>query len=199
MKNLSILFVAILFSISTAFGQKTWNIDQSHSNIGFTVTHMVISEVEGTFDDFEGSVVESDQGLEGATINFKANVASIDTDNEKRDGHLKSADFFDTEKYPELTFASKSFTHTDGKNYKLVGDLTLKGVTKEVELAVKFNGTVKDGWGNERAGFKIIGEINRFDYGLNWNAALETGGLVVSEEVAFDINVEVIAAKETSR
>ena len=94
MKNLSILFVAVLFSISTAFGQKTWNIDQSHSNIGFTVTHMVISEVEGTFDEFEGSVVESDNGLEGASINFKANIASIDTDNEKRDGHLKSADFF---------------------------------------------------------------------------------------------------------
>jgi polyisoprenoid-binding protein YceI len=199
MKKLTIIFAAALLMAGNVFGQKTWNIDASHSNIGFVVTHMVISEVEGSFDEFDGSLVESEKGLEDAQINFKAQIASIDTDNEKRDGHLASADFFDAEKYPEMTFKSTSFTHTDGKNYKLKGDMTMKGVTKPVELDVRFNGTVKDGWGNERAGFKITGEINRFDFGLNWNAALETGGLVVSEEVIFDINIELIAQKETTR
>ena len=144
---------------------------------------MLITDVEGQFNEYEGSVVSNEDGFENAKVEFSANIASIDTDNEKRDNHLKADDFFNAEKYPKMTFVGKSFNKVDGNNYKLVGDLTIRDVTKEVELDVVHNGTVKDPWGNTKAGFSLEGVINRFDYNLKWNAALETGGLVVGEDV----------------
>jgi len=156
---------------------------------------MLISETDGFFKDYTGSIVTTGDNFENAQINFEAKTASIFTDNEKRDKHLASPDFFDAEKYPTLTFVSTSFTKVDDKNYKLVGNLTIKEVTKEVTLDVKYNGTINDPWGNTRAGFKVSGEVDRFTYGLTWNAALETGGLVVSKEVDLNIKIELIKEK----
>lgn len=191
MKTIKIAAVLLLIA-GVNFAQTTWSIDKSHSKIGFSVTHMIITETEGQFDNFDISVEsKSDNNFEDAKINFSADVNSINTDNEKRDQHLKSDDFFNAEKFPKMTFIGKSFKKVSEKNYKLVGDLTIRDVTKSVTLDVKYNGTVKDPWGNKKAGFKISGVINRFDYGLKWNAALETGGLVVSEDVTININLEL--------
>jgi polyisoprenoid-binding protein YceI len=195
MKTLKIAAVALLFAVNLTFAQTNWGLDQSHSKIGFSIVHLVISEVEGQFNNYEVSVVTEGDNFENAKINFSADVNSINTDNEKRDEHLKSADFFDSSKFPKITFVGKSFTKEEGNNYKLVGDFTIRDITKEVELDVKYNGMVTDPWGNTKAGFKISGVINRFDYGLKWNAALETGGLVVSDEVALNINLELAKQK----
>ena len=191
MKTIKIAAILLLIA-GVNFAQTTWSIDKSHSKVGFSVTHMIITETEGQFDNFDISVEsKSDNNFEDAKINFSADVNSINTDNEKRDQHLKSDDFFNAEKFPKMTFIGKSFKKVSEKNYKLVGDLTIRDVTKSVTLDVKYNGTVKDPWGNTKAGFKISGVINRFDYGLKWNAALETGGLVVSEDVTININLEL--------
>lgn len=195
MKNINKLIVVLALLSTTLFAQTKWNFDNSHSQIGFSVTHMLISETDGYFKDYSGSIVSSNDDFQNAVIKFEAKTASIFTDNEKRDQHLISDDFFDAEKFPMLNFESTSFTKVDGKNYKLVGNLTIKGVTKEVTLAAKYNGTITDPWGNTRAGFKISGDIDRFDYGLTWNAALEAGGLVVGKEVELDIKVEVLKEK----
>jgi len=195
MKNINKLIVALVLLSTTLFGQTKWNFDKSHSVVGFNVTHMLISETDGNFQDYEGSVVSSNDDFQNAVIAFEAKTTSIFTDNEKRDNHLRSEDFFNAEKFPTLSFKSKSLTKISGKNYSLVGDLTIKGITKEVSLDVKYNGTVKDPWGNTRAGFKISGGIDRFDFGLTWNTVLEAGGLVVSKEVEMDIKIELIKEK----
>ncbi|MEZ4828852.1 MAG: YceI family protein [Bacteroidia bacterium] len=195
MKNLIILTLIAFWGLNAGLAQKTWNADGSHSNINFTVTHMVISEVDGSFKDFTASAVTKGEGFENAEISFSAKVASVNTDNTQRDQHLQSADFFDAANYPEISFKSKSFTSDGNGKYKLTGDLTMHGVTKEVVLDVVNKGTVKDPWGNERSGFKLSGAVNRFDYGLKWNMALEAGGLVVGEEVQINCNIELVAAK----
>jgi len=195
MKNINKIIIAFALLSSTIFAQTKWNFDVAHSEVGFSVTHMLISETDGFFKDYSGSVISTADNFENAQINFEAKTASIFTDNEKRDKHLASPDFFEAEKYPTLTFVGTSFTKVDDKNYKLVGNLTIKGITKEVALDVKYNGTINDPWGNTRAGFKISGEVDRFTYGLTWNAALETGGLVVSKEVNLNIKIELIKEK----
>lgn len=192
MKTIKLIITAFLFFAVSAFAQTEWKFDKSHSNINFVVTHMVITEVEGSFNQWEGSVVSDGDGFEGADVSFTVDVASIDTDEPKRDDHLRSDDFFNAEEFPKMTFKSKEFKKVDGNNYKLVGDLTIRDVTKEVELDVKYNGMVKDPWGNTKAGFKLTGTINRFDYNLNWNKLLETGGLVVSEEVDIVCNIQLV-------
>ena len=195
MKNIYKLIVVLALSSTTLFAQTEWKFDQSHSKIGFTVTHMLITDVDGNFKKYSGSIVSTSDDFQNAKIEFEAEIESIFTDNKTRDKHLKSDDFFNSEKFPTLKFVSKSFTKIEGKNYKLVGDLTIKGTTKEVEFDVKYNGTITGPWGKTRAGFKISGEINRFDYNLNWNKALEAGGLVVSKEVELDIKIELIKKK----
>lgn len=195
MKNINKIIIAFALLSTTIFAQTKWNFDFAHSEVGFSVTHMLISETDGFFKDYTGSIVTTGDNFENAQINFEAKTASIFTDNEKRDKHLASPDFFDAEKYPTLTFVSTSFTKVDDKNYKLVGNLTIKEITKEVTLDVKYNGTINDPWGNTRAGFKVSGEVDRFTYGLTWNAALETGGLVVSKEVDLNIKIELIKEK----
>lgn len=183
MKFIKTSLVLLIAYVSLTFAQTNWVFDKSHSKIGFSVSHMVITDVEGNFKEFDGKIESSGDTWENAKIEFTADIASIDTDNEKRDGHLKSDDFFNAEKFPKLTFVGKSFTKVDEGEYKLVGDLTIRDVTKEVELEVEHNGTVVDPWGNTKAGFHLEGEINRFDYNLKWNKAIETGGLVVGEDV----------------
>lgn len=178
--------------------QVKWNIDNSHSKVGFTVTHMMISEVEGYFKMYGGEVTsKSETDFTDATITFTADVNSINTDNEQRDGHLKSPEFFDAAKYPTITFKSISMKPTKNKNeYELKGELTIKGVTKTITLkAIGSGTTVKDPWGNTRYGFKVSGVIKRSEFGLTWNAALETGGVVVSDEVNINCKVELVKAK----
>lgn len=186
--------LAMFITLSVvSFGQTDWNIDKSHSNVQFTVTHMVISEVTGSFNIFEGKLTQKNgKDFTGSSIDFTADAASIFTDNDKRDQHLRSDDFFNSEKYPKMSFKSKSFTKVNDKKYKLVGDLTIRDVTKEVTLDVDFMGTVKDNWGNNRAAFKLSGSIDRFDYGLKWNSLLEVGGAVVGKDVKINCNIQLV-------
>lgn len=180
MKKINILLAMLLFGAGGAFAQTTWTIDKAHSKIGFNVTHMAISEVEGNFKDFDASLVTKSDDFNGAEVTFNAKTASIDTDIERRDNHLRSPDFFDAEKYPELSF--KGNLVKQGGQYKLKGDLTMHGVTKPVEFDVTYGGTINTGRG-EKAGFRISGKLNRHDYGLTWNNKVPTGELVVSDEV----------------
>jgi polyisoprenoid-binding protein YceI len=189
---LSLAVTAIGFAASA---QSKWNVDPTHSNVKFSVSHMVISEVEGSFSDFEGTLEAPGADFNNATINFTVNVGSINTNSEQRDGHLKSADFFNVEKYPAMTFKSASFRKTTGNNYVLDGSLTIKGVTKKVTFDVTYGGTVKDPYGNTKAGFKAKGSIKRMDYGLTWSAVTEAGGLVVGDEVSIMFNIELAKAK----
>ena len=182
------LLLALVAVGSAAVAQTTWNIDNVHSKIGFSVSHMAVAETEGKFNDYQGTVVTKANDFNGAEVSFSAKTASIDTDNEKRDGHLKSADFFDAEKYPEISF--KGNLKKDGSKYKLVGNLTMHGVTKPVEFAVTGGNTVDTGRGI-KSGFKFTGTINRKDYGLTWSHSTPTGELVVGDDVELSIKVEL--------
>lgn len=169
----------------------TWTIDTAHSEIGFKVKHLVISTVSGKFNSFDGSVESDKEDFSDAKISFSADIDSIHTGNDQRDGHLKSADFFDAANHPKLSFTSTSFEKS-GDDYKLLGNLTLKGVTRPVTLNVEFGGVQQSMYGQTVAGFEITGKINRQDYGLTWSAVTEAGGVVVSDEVKLVINVEVV-------
>ncbi|GAB1403339.1 YceI family protein [Lentimicrobium sp.] len=165
----------------------TWSIDPTHSEIAFKVKHMMISTVTGYFDDFEATVETDGDNFNNADIEFSAKTASINTKNKDRDAHLKSDDFFNAEKFPELKFVSKSF---DGE--KLIGDLTIRDVTKEVNLDVDFNGIAVDPYGQTKAGFEVKGEVNRKDFNLTWNAVTEAGSIVVSDKVKLEIDVQFV-------
>jgi polyisoprenoid-binding protein YceI len=170
----------------------TWTIDNTHSEIGFKIKHLVISTVSGKFTSFEGKLEGDPKDFTKAKISFSADVDSIHTGNDQRDGHLKSADFFDTVKYPKLTFASASIVSKGENEYKVTGDLTIKGVTKPVSLNVEFGGTQVNFYGQTVAGFEITSKINRQDFGLTWSAVTEAGGIVVSDEVKLVIAVELV-------
>ncbi len=178
---------------------KTWKIDPAHSEVKFKVKHLIVSTVTGKFNKFEAKIESPEDDFENAKVTFSADVASIDTGNEQRDGHLKSADFFDTEKYPEITFISKSFKKVSEGNYKLTGDFTMKGVTKEISLDVEYNGRSRGFDNLEVAGFEITGKVNRFDFGLEWNAMTEAGGIVVGPDVKLEIFAEMKEAVEVSQ
>lgn len=172
----------------------TWTLDPAHSEITFKVKHLMISNVKGEFTTFEASIDGED--FKKSTLFVKIDASSIATNNNDRDTHLKSPDFFEVDKFPEITFKSTSINKIDDDDYELIGDLTIKGVTKEITLDTEFGGYMKDPYGNEKAGFSINGKLNRKDFGLNWNAALETGGVMVSNEVK--INAEVQFIKQVS-
>jgi polyisoprenoid-binding protein YceI len=167
-----------------------WTLDKAHTNVKFSVTHLVISDVDGSFKTFDGTMESSKPDFSDAKISFSAEVASINTDNEKRDGHLKSPDFFDATKYPEIKFTSTSFVPLGDNKYTLVGNLTIRDVTKPVTFDVKYGGTAKSFDGGIHAGFKATSKIDRFDYNLKWNAATEAGGAVVGKEVDITLNVD---------
>ncbi len=172
-----------------------WNIDPSHSTAEFTVRHLMITNVKGRFGKLEGSVNYDPERPEATTIEATIDATSIDTRDEKRDAHLRSADFFDVEKNPTLTFKSKRVKKTDD-GFEAVGDLTMHGITKEVTLEVEGPSEVtKDPWGNQRIGASATTKVNRKDWGLNWNAALETGGVLVGEQVKITLEVSLVAAK----
>jgi polyisoprenoid-binding protein YceI len=191
MKTIQFLFLLAVGFVFTASAQTTWTFDKAHTTIGFEVTHLVIASVDGKFKSFDGSVTTKGNSFDGAQVDFTADVASISTENEKRDQHLKSDDFFNAEKYPKLTFKGTSMKKTGKNKYKLTGDLTIRDKTKRVKLDVVHNGTITDPWGNTKAGFKITGAVNRFDYDLKWNTMTEAGGAVAGKEVRFNINVEL--------
>ncbi|MBO9635504.1 MAG: YceI family protein [Chitinophagaceae bacterium] len=170
----------------------TWTIDTTHSEVTFKVKHLVISTVTGKFKSFEGTVESDKEDFSDAKVKFNVDINSIDTGNEGRDGHLKSPDFFDAEKFPVMSFESVSLANQGGGEYEVTGNLTIKGVTKQVVLDVEFGGIQKDFYGNTVAGFEVSGKINRQDFGLTWSAVTETGGIVVSDEVKLHVNVEAI-------
>lgn len=172
-----------------------WNVDASHSTVKFAVTHLTVSEVEGTFKVFSGNIDAPSADFAGAKINFDVDVNSINTDNEMRDKHLKSDDFFNAEKFPKMKFTSTAFKKVKGNNYVLEGDLTIRDITKKVSFAVVYGGTVKDPWGNIKAGFKATGKISRKAYNLKWNTLTEAGGAVVGDEVRMTLSLEFAQAK----
>jgi polyisoprenoid-binding protein YceI len=169
----------------------TWTIDASHSHVEFGVRHMMVATTKGRFADVKGTVEYDGSNLSSAKINVEIPVDTIDTKNEQRDAHLKSPDFFDAAAFPAITFVSKKITLTDGEEFTIVGDLTIRGVTKEIVLAAESHGSLRDPWGMDRAGFSASGKINRLEYGLNWNAALETGGFVVGQDVKISLEIEI--------
>ena len=162
-----------------------WNLDKTHSEVQFKVKHMVISTVTGDFSSFDAHAESEDENFKNAKFEFNADVDSISTKNPQRDEHLKSDDFFNSTEFPKLTFKGNDF---DGE--KLNGEITLKGVTKPITLNADFGGVITDPYGNQRAGFEFTGQLNRKDFGLNWNGTLESGGLVVSDNVKLFVNLE---------
>lgn len=168
-----------------------WILDPTHSEITFKVKHLMITNVKGEFRKFSASAESNGESFNGESVEVTIDAASIFTNNDDRDNHLKSADFFDAENFGSLTFKGTSLAKT-GDDYKLKGNLTIKGVTNEITLDVEFGGINKDPWGNEKAGFSLSGKLNRKDYGLNWNAALETGGVLVGEEVKLFAEVQFV-------
>jgi polyisoprenoid-binding protein YceI len=168
----------------------TWTIDPVHSEVGFSVRHMMVSKVRGKFSKFSGELVTAEDPL-ASSVTAEIDLSSIDTGAEQRDGHLRSPDFFDTENHPVMTYRSTGI-RAKGDGYVLDGDLTLKGVTKNVPLALELNGFGPDPYGGTRAGFTATGEINRQDFGVTWNAAMEHGGVVVSDKVTIHLEVEAV-------
>ncbi|MDB5232280.1 MAG: hypothetical protein JWN76_3085 [Chitinophagaceae bacterium] len=174
-----------------------WALDPAHSELGFKIKHLMITNVSGTFKTF--NVEAEAEGLDFSTaqISLSADMNSITTNNEQRDIHLRASDFFEVEKHPELTFKSTSIEKIDSDSFTLYGDLTIKGITKPVKLNVEFNGEVKDAWGQEKVGFGVTGKINRNDWGVNFNGVLETGGLMLGEEVKINGEIQLVKQAAT--
>ena len=170
-----------------------WGIDPTHSEIGFKVKHLMITNVKGLFREFGASIYTTGEDFMTSEIDFWMNSASVDTNDAKRDEHLRAEEFFDSEHFKQISFQGNSYEKVDNDgSYELYGELTIKGITQKIKLDVEFGGVMKDPWGNEKAGFTINGKINRKDFGLNWNAVLEAGGLAVSDEVNINCAIEII-------
>lgn len=170
-----------------------WKVDPTHSEVQFKVKHLVISTVTGQFNNFDGALESDTEDFDGADASFSIETASVDTNQSDRDNHLKSADFFDSENHPNITFKGK--LNKSGNDYKLVGDLTIKDTTKNVELDVEHGGTMVDGYGQNKAGFEITGNINRKEFGLTWSMVTEAGGVVVGDNVKLQLNIQLIESK----
>lgn len=174
-----------------------WVIDPTHSEVGFKIKHLMITNVKGVFKEFEASIYTTGDDFMSAEIDFWLNPASVDTGSPDRDKHLVGPDFFDVENHKEITFVANTYENVDSDgSYELYGDLTIKGITKRIKLDVEFGGVMKDPWGNEKAGFSINGKINRKDWGLTWNAALEAGGVLVSDDVKISCEVQLLKSNE---
>jgi polyisoprenoid-binding protein YceI len=197
----TLLALGFAFSATTALAESPvsppaagttteWAIDAAHTEVGFSVSHMVVSEVEGEFKSYSGKVLLDEKDLTKSQVEFSADIASIDTGVGDRDKHLRSGDFFDAEKFPKLTFKSKKITKA-GKGYKIKGDLTIRGVTKEVTLDASISDAITNPWGKQVRGAKITGKINRDDFGVSWNKALDKGGVVVGQEVTIEVKLEL--------
>ncbi len=196
MKQPLTILLTLIVLTGVSLGQSThWKLDKAHSGVNFSVAHLVISEVTGLFSDYDVTVVSDRDDFTDAKVNVVIKTTSVNTQVEKRDQHLRSDDFFNSEKFPDMKFVGKTIEKQDRNEYVLVGDLTIRDITKEVRLDVLFGGITQDPWGNTRAGFKITGEVDRFAFGLKWNAATEAGGLVAGETIRIICNIEVIKPK----
>jgi polyisoprenoid-binding protein YceI len=182
----------ISMSVLATLPAGTYNIDASHSRVGFSARHAMVTKVRGSFNDYTGSAVVADGA---ASISIEIAVASVDTRSADRDGHLQSPDFFDVANFPKITFTSTSVKDSGSENLSVTGDLTIKDVTKPITIEFEYTGTATDPFGNVRFGFEGSSEINRKDFGLTWNAALETGGILVSENIKLEFEISTIAAK----
>jgi polyisoprenoid-binding protein YceI len=171
-----------------------WVVDPLHSEVQFKVKHLVISTVTGTFRNFEGGATTVQDDFNNAEIHFSLDVDSVDTNQEMRDTHLKSAEFFDVATHPKIAFKSTSFEKVDDDEYVLTGDLTMKGVTKPVTLKAEYGGTAKDAYGNQKLGFEVTGKVNRKEFGLTYNALTETGGLALGEDIKLIANIQLAKA-----
>ncbi|RYF76319.1 MAG: polyisoprenoid-binding protein [Cytophagaceae bacterium] len=171
-----------------------WVVDPMHSEVQFKIKHLVISTVTGTFRSFEGGATTEHDDFNGAEIHFSLDVNSVDTNQEMRDTHLKSAEFFEADTYPSIAFKSTSFKKIDDDEYTLIGDLTMKGITKPVTLKAEYGGTAKDGYGNQKLGFEVTGKINRKEFGLTYSALTETGGLALGEDIKLIANIQLAQA-----
>jgi len=176
-----------------------WAIDPAHSEINFSVRHMMISTVRGRFEKFSGTVNFDEAVPARSTVDVQIEAASVNTKEAQRDGHLKSPDFFEAEKYPYVTFKSKRVQVVDGQHAKLLGDLTIRNITKEVVLDVEYSGQAKNPWGKTSAGFSAQTKINREDWGLTWNQSLETGGVLVSKDITLNIEIEIVKQPEAAK
>jgi polyisoprenoid-binding protein YceI len=194
MRKAFMTFILFAAGLTGAVAQD-WKADPPHSRVMFTVTHMLVSEVNGRFTDFDLVLKQGKDDFSGSSVEATIKTASVSTDNEMRDKHLRSDDFFNAEKYPVITFKSTSFDKTGDNTYRIKGNLTIRDVTKEVTLEAKLLGTVVDQRGSTRVGFKVTTTINRFDYGVRWDRTLDQGGLVVSNDVAITITTELIKQK----
>ena len=170
-----------------------WAIDPTHSELQFKVRHLMISTVTGRFKSFTAEMESEGEDFTTAQVKFSAETSSVDTGSEQRDGHLKSADFFDVEKFPMLEFQSSLIEKSDEKNYIMQGLLSIRGLANPVKLQVEYAGKMKDPWGNEKAGFTLRGKINRSEWNLNWNAALETGGFLLSDEIRIEADIQMVS------
>ncbi len=171
-----------------------WTIDPTHSGVDFSIKHMMFSNVKGSFNQFDAIIEANPLDLTTATIEFNVNLASVDTRNEDRDNHLRSGDFFDVEVYPTMTFKATTIVNNGDGEYEVTGDLSIHGVTKQETFTVNYEGSGKDPWGNEKVGFSAAGSIKRSDYGLTWNSALETGGVLVGDKVKINIELQAVKA-----
>jgi len=192
----AVVLVSVWVTAASARAETArYDVDPDHSTIGFSVDHMVVSKTRGQFMEYTGFIEMDPDAKTVKTIEATIKTPSITTNHQKRDAHLKSPEFFDVEKYPTMTYKMKSY-HKNGDGYTAVGDLTLHGVTKEITLAGNFNGVNKDPWGNTRAGFTAEGKVNRKDFGVNWNKALDNGGVIVGNEVLIKLDIECIKTKQ---
>ena len=192
MNRIKFLLLITVFGIPSLFAQKSgWSLDKAHSSIGFSVKHMVISEVTGNFKDFDINFTSTKSDFTDAVVDATIKVASINTDNEKRDAHLKTDDFFNAEKFPLITFKSTSFEKVGDNKYKITGDLTIRDVTKKVTFDATYNGSIKAPWGAQIYSWKATLAVNRFDYGLKWNKMIEAGGLIAGDTVNITLNLEL--------
>ncbi len=190
--NKFILFIITFLFSNSVFSQTEWKIDTKHSSINFSVSHLVVSETEGRFKNFDGKIISTKESFEDAEIEFTIDVNSIHTDNIDRDNHLKNDDFFAAEKFPQMKFKSSSFKKISENKYKLIGNMTIRDVTKKVELDVTYGGTKTiAAWNMTKAGFKISGVLNRFDFGLKFDKTLETGELIVGKDVEISCKIEL--------
>ena len=192
MKKATFILAAIMMVITVSAQKTQWNFDKSHTKISFTVTHMMITDVMGNFSKYSGTFLSDKSDFSDAKINFTIDANSINTDEPNRDKHLRSADFFNVEKYPEITFVGTSFKSLGNNMYKLTGDFTMNGVTKSITLDVKGAGIIKDPYGNTRTGFKLTGTIDRTLWGLKYNSVMDAGGLLIGNEISIACYVELI-------
>jgi polyisoprenoid-binding protein YceI len=195
LKNMLVAASVVSALASAGFAADKYNIDPNHSTVGFSVKHMVVTNVKGRFKDYSGTLMYDEKDPTKSSVDVDIKTASITTDNDQRDNHLKSPDFFDAAKFPDITFKS-SKVEKKGENYLMTGTLTMKGVSKEVQIPVTINGSVKDPWGSTRLGTEGSLKINRQDYGINWSKTMDNGGLVAGNDVNIDLQIEFVKAQD---